>query len=106
MPIYDFVTYRKLTLFLAINIPYVDPESYAGFAANIVLQLIMAVYAAAGNMTFDLFLTLIISNYSAVVCVLDKQFKRFARMYKKDVKIAMRRKYLRNLLIQFNDANK
>lgn len=106
MPIHDFFAYRKLTLFLAVNIPFVDPKSYAGFAANIAMQLVMAVYAAAGHMTFDLLLTLIISNYSAVVSVLAMQLKSFAQMYKRNVKIKKRRQFLRNLLIQFNDVNK
>lgn len=106
MPIYDFIAYRKLTLFLAVNIPYVDPKTYAGFAAHIGMQLVMAVYAAAGNMSFDLFLALIISNYSAVVSVLRMQFKKYALMYKDEVKIVNRRQFLRNLMIQFNDANK
>lgn len=57
-------------------------------------------------MTFDLFLALIISNYSAVVSVLEMQFKSFAQMYENEVKIAKRRQFLRNLLIQFNDANR
>lgn len=106
MPIYDFIAFRKLTLFLSVKIPFVDPKSYAGFAAHIAMQLVMAVYAAAGNMTFDLFLALLISNYSAVVCVLIMQFQSFAQMYTEKVKIRSRRTFLRNLLIQFNDAKR
>lgn len=106
IPIRDFIAHRKLTLLLAIHIPYVDPQSYAGFVANIALQLVMAVYAAAGSMTFDLFLALLIFNYSAVVYVLEMQLKCLAQMYKDKVKIGKRRRFLRNLMIQFNDANR
>lgn len=106
-PTYIFVSHGKLTLFLTLFIPYVDPECFSGFALHITMQLIMAIYAAAGNMAFDLLMAMLINIYRDLVSVLEFQLMRLAELYaagKPTRKgLLYRKAFLRNLLIQFND---
>lgn len=104
MPAYNLLVHHKLELFLSVYIPYVDHETVTGYGLHIVMQLIMATYAAAGHMTFDLFLTMTVSNYSAVVSILEFQFTEFEQMYKRRSAVRHRQLFLRNLLVQFTDA--
>lgn len=108
-PIYDIFRYGNFTLFLAVYIPKVDPHKIVGFVIHIVMQLIMAVYAAAGNMSFDLFMAHVVLNYCTFVTVLDCQLKKLARLYgekETPLSVAHRHEFFRNLLYQFSDINK
>lgn len=107
-PMYDIIINRNYTLFLAVYIPNVDPHETVGFGIHVVMQLIMAVYAAAGNMTFDLLMAHVVLNYCTFVTVLHCQLQKLARLYetKETAKsVAHRNAFFRNLLYQFSDTN-
>lgn len=105
-PTYDLLCNGHLTLFLAVYIPGVDPHGAGGFALNVLMQLVMSVYAAAGNMTFDLFMMMVVLLYRSYVTLLQCQLNRFAVLYAgrpSARKLAYRRAFLRNVLLQFAD---
>lgn len=106
-PTYMLLFHGKPTLFLAVYIPYVDPETLFGFGLHILMQLIMSLYAAAGNIAFDLFMALLISCYRDLVSVLEFQLERLALLYAENTTkkgLLYRKAFLRNLLVQFNDT--
>lgn len=107
-PMYTMLTSGKTMLFLSVYIPYVDPDNWPfGYLVHITMQLIMAIYAAAGHMSFDLFLTLLVSNFSGIVTVMESQLNTLAQLYgKKKTKKAYRKLFLRNIQIQFSDLNR
>lgn len=106
-PSYTFLFHGKLTLFIALYIPYVDAGEMFGFGLHIVMQFIMAIYAAAGNISFDLIMALSLSCYRDLVSVLEFQLERLALLYAENPtrkRLLYRKAFLRNLLVQFNDT--
>lgn len=113
VPVYDYLVLGDLHLLLYIHIPAVDIEKPIGFMVTTLMQVVMSVYGVLGSLHFDLSLVLLVLNYRAMVVVMRHQLETFEQMYGDPAGakptprlLAKRRAFLRNMLIQFNDANR
>lgn len=106
-PVYNLLVMGKPTLLLSLDMPFVNRDTIRGFIVTIAFQALISIYAIAGNMAFDLFLAMIVSNYQGIVSIWECQLEELVVLYKrKETKknIAYRRAFLKNVYLQLIDA--
>lgn len=108
-PIYSIIILKETTLLVNLFVPFVDPTNFRGYIITLCYQLLISSYGVFGNMAYDLFLAMIVSNYEGVVSIWECQLQDLVvinRMKKTQKNFAYRRAFLQNVYIQLLDAMK
>lgn len=106
-PIYEFIVKKEKTLLVNIFVPFVDATPLRGYILTMLYQLIISSYGIFGNMAYDLFLAMMVSNYQGIVSIWECQLEALIeinRRKKTPKNQAYRRAFLRNMYIQLLDA--
>lgn len=108
-PLYSIAFNRKLALLININVPFVNVHQTRGFLSTMLIQMCLGFYGITGNMAYDLFLAIIVSNYQGIVSIWELQLQDLVEVNRRSNNFKnriYRRAFLRNVYIQLLDTTK
>lgn len=106
-PLYKFLFNSERTLFVNLYLPFINFHHIRGYCLTMLYQLVLSSYGIFGNMAFDLFLAMIVSNYQGIVSIFECQLQELTEINRRKntpKNRAYRRAFLRNLYIQLLDS--
>lgn len=108
-PLYELIFNNNKILMVNIYLPFVNVKQSRGYLLTILYQIIISAYGIFGNMAYDMFLAMIVSNYQGIVSIWECQLQELVkvnRLKSTPKNRAYRKAFLRNVFIQLLDATR